>query len=424
MAARRVRLGRKVPEYSYLVVDPAGREKRGQVRADTPERAKEVLAARRLYVVKVEPAAETKEGAAAPLLSRGLLRRRKLATKQLTLFTRQLATLIQVSPLEEALRTVSRQSEREEVRRILGTVHREVLEGRTLSDAMARESASFPPLYRAMVSAGETSGTLPGILDRVADLLERQAQVRGKVLSALAYPIVLSFVAAFVVFALMIYVVPKVVEQFQDVGQELPLLTRVVIGLSNFLASWWWALLAGLLLMVFLFSRALREENLRLGFDRFLLRLPLLGRLQRDLHAARLARTLSTMVASRLPLLEGLRLTTQTVHNRVLRKASADIAEAVRTGGSLSGALKRAGVFPPLLVYLTASGEASGRLDMMLERAADYLEREFDTFTATALALLEPAIIIIMGAVVAVIVLSILLPILQLDTLAGEMGAQ
>jgi general secretion pathway protein F len=289
------------------VVDPAGREKRGQVRADTPEHAKEVLAARRLYVVKVEPAvsggAEANGG--APLLSRGLLRRRKLATKQLTLFTRQLATLIQVSPLEEALRTVSRQSEREEVRRILGTVHREVLEGRTLADAMGREGGSFPPLYRAMVSAGETSGTLPGILDRLADLLERQAQVRGKVLSALAYPIVLSFVAAFVVFALMIYVVPKVVEQFQDVGQELPLLTRVVIGLSNFLANWWWALLAGLLLMVFMFSRALREENLRLGFDRFLLRLPLLGRLQRDLHAARLARTLSTMVASRLPLAGG-----------------------------------------------------------------------------------------------------------------------
>jgi general secretion pathway protein F len=234
---------------------------------------------------------------------------------------------------------------------------------------------------------------------------------------------VLSIVAAFVVFALMIFVVPKVVEQFQDVGQELPLLTRAVIGLSSFLASWWWALLAALVLVIFLSSRALREENLRYGFDRFLLRLPLLGRLQRDLHAARMARTLSTMVASRLPLLEGLRLTTQTVHNRVLRKASADIAEAVRTGGSLSGALKRAGVFPPLLVYLAASGEASGRLDLMLERAADYLEREFDTFTATALALLEPAIIIIMGAVVALIVLSILLPILQLDTLASEMGA-
>ena len=413
-----------MPDFAYLVVDPAGRERRGQVRAETPELARAALTAKRLYVVNVEPAADRAAATGtAPLLSRGMLRRRKLNNKQLTLFTRQLATLVQVSPLEEALRTVSRQSEREEVRRILGTVHREVLEGRRLSDAMAREEKSFPALYRAMVSAGESSGTLGSILDRVANLLERQAQVRGKVLSALAYPIVLSILAVFVVFALMIFVVPKVVEQFQDVGQDLPWLTRMVIGLSSFLANWWWALLVALVLAVFLSSRALREENLRYGFDRFLLRLPLLGRLQRDLHAARMARTLSTMVASRLPLLEGLRLTTQTVHNRVLRKASSDSAEAVRTGGSLSGALKRAGVFPPLLVYLTASGEASGRLDLMLERAADYLEREFDTFTATALALLEPAIIIIMGAVVAVIVLSILLPILQLDTLASEMGA-
>jgi general secretion pathway protein F len=409
-----------VPDYAYLGVDPAGRERRGQVRADTPELAKAQLAARRLYVVKVEPAATT--DAAPPLLSRSLLRRKKLTNKQLTLFTRQLVTLVQVSPLEEALRTVSRQSEREEVRNILANVHSGVMEGRRLSEAMAREESSFPPLYRAMVSAGESSGTLGPILERVATLLERQAQVRGKVLSALAYPVVLSIVAAFVVFALMIYVVPKVVEQFQDVGQELPLLTRVVIGASNFLANYWWALLIGLALAIFLSGRALREENIRLTFDRFLLRLPLLGRLQRDLHAARMARTLSTMVASRLPLLEGLRLTTQTVNNRVLRQASADIAESVRTGGSLSAALKRAGVFPPLLVYLAASGEASGKLDVMLERAADYLEREFDSFTATALALLEPAIIIIMGVVVALIVLSILLPILQLDTLAGEMG--
>jgi general secretion pathway protein F len=409
-----------MPDFAYVGVDPGGREKRGQVRADTAELARAQLTARRLYVVKVEPA--TASDAAPPLLSQSLIRRRRLSAKQLTLFTRQLATLVTVSPLEEALRTVARQSERAEVQAILGNVHRSVLEGRRLSEAMALEPKSFPPLYRAMVSAGEGSGTLAGILERLADLLERQAQVRGKVLSALAYPMVLSLVAAFVVFALMIYVVPQVVAQFQDVGQELPWLTRAVIAVSNFLASYWWALLIGLGLFIFLSGRALRQENARLTFDRFLLRLPLLGRLIRDLHAARLARTLSTMVASRLPLLEGLRLTTQTVHNRVLRQASADIAESVRTGGSLSGALKRAGVFPPLLVYLAASGEASGRLEVMLERAADYLEREFDSFTATALALLEPAIIIVMGAVVAVIVLSILLPILQLDALAGEMG--
>ena len=270
-----------------------------------------------------------------------------------------------------------------------------------------------------MVAAGEASGTLPQILERLAALLERQAQVRSKVLSTLAYPVILAIVAAFVVFALMIFVVPKVVEQFEDVGQSLPFLTRAVIGLSNFLAAWWWALVILIAAAVLATGRALKDEGIRMKFDRMLLRLPLVGRLIRDLHAARLARTLSTMVASRLPLLEGLRLTTETVHNRVLRAASAEIAEQVRTGGSLSGALRKAGLFPPLLVYLAASGEASGRLDLMLERAADYLEREFDVFTTTALSLLEPAIIIVMGAIVALIVLSILLPILQLDTLAG-----
>jgi general secretion pathway protein F len=405
-----------MPDFDYLALDTAGRERRGSVRAATPDDARASLSGRRLYVVRMEAST----GASAPpLLSRGGMFRKKLSGKQLTLFTRQIATLVQVSPLEEALRTIGRQSEQEQVQRILLSVHGAVLEGRRLSEAMGREPASFPPLYRAMVSAGESSGTLPQILERLADLLERQAVVRGKVLSALAYPIVLSFVATFVVFALMVFVVPKVVEQFEDVGQELPLLTRIVINLSEFLANYWWALALGLAAIVLLAGRALRDEALRLRFDSSLLRMPLLGRLLRDLHAARMARTLSTMIASRLPLLEGLKLTTQTVHNRALRAASADITESIRTGGSLSAALRRAGVFPPLLVYLAASGEASGKLDIMLERAADYLEREFDSFTSTALSLLEPAIIVIMGGIVALIVLSILLPILQLDTLAS-----
>ena len=406
-------------DFDYLALDTAGRERRGSVRAASAEDARASLGARKLYVVRVERSTGT---AAAPLLSRGSLFRKKLSTKQLTLFTRQLATLVQVSPLEESLRTIGRQSEKEQVREILLSVHAGVVEGRRLSEAMTRETASFPPLYRAMVAAGESSGTLPLILERLADLLERQAQVRGKVTSALAYPIILAIVAGFVVMALMIFVVPRVVEQFEDVGQELPFLTRAVIGLSEFLAGWWWVLALLLVGLALLLGRALQEETLRLRFDRSLLRVPLLGRLLRDLHAARMARTLSTMVASRLPLLEGLKLTTQTVHNRALRAASVDITEAIRSGGSLSAALKRAGVFPPLLVYLAASGEASGKLDVMLERAADYLEREFDTFTATALSLLEPAIIVVMGAIVALIVLSILLPILQLDTLAGGMG--
>jgi general secretion pathway protein F len=406
-------------EFAYLVLDRAGRERRGSLRAETIDEAREKLSARGLFVVKME----SSSGEAAPaLLSRQLFARKKLNGRQLTVFTRQLSTLVMVSPLEEALRTIARQTEKDQVRDVLMSVHASVLEGRRLSEAMARQPASFPPLYRGMVQAGEGSGTLPAILERLAGLLERQAQVRSKVLSALAYPAVLALVAAFVVFALMVFVVPRVVEQFEDIGQQLPFLTRAVIAVSHLLAGWWWAILVGLVALGFLAARALRDEGVRMRFDRGLLRIPVIGRLLRDLHAARMARTLSTMVASRLPLLEGLKLTTETVHNRALRAATAQIAEAVRTGGSLSGALKRSGIFPPLLVYLAASGEASGRLDLMLERAADYLEREFDSFTTTALALLEPAIIVLMGALVAVIVLSILLPILQLDTLAGGMG--
>ncbi len=407
-----------MPDFDYLALDVAGREKRGQVSAPTIEDARARLTVRKFYVVRIE--AGTGGAPASPaLLSRRISFRKKLSAKQLTLFTRQLATLVSVSPLEESIRTIARQAEQEQVRRVLGRVHAGVVEGRRLSEAMTREQASFPPLYRAMVSAGEGSGTLPTILERLADLLERQANVRGKVMTALAYPTVLAFVAIAVVFGLMVFVVPQVVEQFDTVGQTLPLLTRIVIGLSNFLVSWWWALAIGLTLAVVGVWRALRDPAIRLHVDRAILRLPLLGRLVRDLHAARLSRTLATMVASRLPLLEGLNLTVSTVHNRALREASVGIVEAIRGGGSLSAAMKRAGVFPPLLVYMAASGEASGRLDAMLERAADYMEREFDSFTATALSLLEPLIIVLMGGIVAMIVLSILLPILQLDTLAG-----
>ena len=405
-------------DFDYLAIDTRGQETRGHVAAASLDAAREALDRRRLYVVRIEPGSAP-EARGRPLLTLQLGRAR-MSGKQLTLFTRQLATLNSVSPLEESLRTITRQTEGERVRQVVATVHAGVVEGRRLADAMAREPRSFPPLYRAMVAAGESSGSLPTILDRLSVLLERQAEIRGKLLTALAYPTILAVVAMGVVLALMTFVVPQVVEQFDTVGQQLPLLTRLVIGVSDFLVGYWWALLVGVALIGAGGWLALRQPPIRLSFDTWLLRVPLLGRLLRDLHAARMARTLSTMVASRLPLLEGLSLTGGTIHNRRLRLASDEIADAVRGGGSLSAAMRRAGVFPPLLTYLTASGEAAGRLDEMLERAADYLEREFDRFTATALSLLEPAIIVVMGGVVATIVLSILLPILQLNTLAGQ----
>ncbi len=407
-------------EFDYHVIDTAGRERRGSLAAASLDDARVKLGARRFYIVRLDAATGERPRSASPLASfNALVGPRRLSAKALTLFTRQLATLSLVTPLEEALRTIARQTEGDHVRTILDRVHSGVVEGRRLSDAMAREPRSFPPLYRAMVQAGEGAGTLPLILERLAQLMERQAQMRAKITTAIAYPVVLAFVATFVVMALMIFVVPKVVDQFDTVGQQLPLLTRIVIAISWFLANYWWGLLIVIGLLAVGASYALKDEAIRFRVDRAWLRLPLIGRLTRDLHAARMARTLSTMVGSRLPLLEGLTLTAATVHNRALRAASDEIAESVRTGGSLSAALKRSGIFPPLLVYMSASGEASGQLDTMLERAADYLEREFDTFTSSALSLLEPAIIVLMGGIVAAIVLSILLPILQLETLVG-----
>lgn len=406
-----------MPDFSYQVIDARGRERAGRIAGEDKDTAHAALTRRGLVVLRLDLVTRDATGQApAGRWRRG---RKRMSLKQLSLFTRQLATLTQVSPIEESLRTLTSQSEQPHVRAAVARVHQSVVEGRRLADAMAAEPRSFPPLYRAMIAAGENSGSLPVIMARLSLLLERQAAMRAKVLTAIAYPAMLFLFAICVVVALMTLVVPRVVEQFDTVGQRLPLLTRMVIGLSDFLVNWWWLLALVLLGIGVTGWRVLRQEGPRTAFDGAILRVPFFGRLLRDLHAARMARTLATILGSRLPVMEGLALTAQTVHNRALRHATAGIVEMIRAGGSLSAAMRRAGVFPPLLVYLAASGESAGRLDEMLDRAADHLESEFDTFTAAALALLEPAIIIVMGALVAVIILAILLPILQLQSMTG-----
>ncbi|WP_395943822.1 type II secretion system inner membrane protein GspF [Brevundimonas sp.] len=398
--------------FDYVAVDAAGRTVTGAITAPDETGARGQLSRRRLMPLELTPAR------IAPRAERGMVKGGKLNAKTLALTTRQLATLISVAPVEEALRTLALQADRPNVRRVLEGVHSGVMEGRRLSDAMGLQGQAFPPLYRAMVSAGEQSGALQPILERLADGLERDQQVRGKVITAVVYPCVLAVVALGVIGALMTFVVPKVVDQFESMNQTLPLLTRLVIGLSDLMRNWGWLgliLLAGAAIGGVV---ARRYPTVRLRLDQTMLKLPVVGRLTRDLHGARMARTLSTMIAAGLPVLEGLTITARTVSNMALRRATESMGEAVREGGGLSAAMRRADVFPPLLVYMTASGESSGRLEPMLERAADYLEREFSTFTAVMLSLLEPAIIVVMGGVVALIVLSILLPILQINTLA------
>jgi len=349
--------------------------------------------------------------------------RDRIGGRTLALITRQLATLLGVMTVEESLRTIAHQIERPAARRVLLATHAAVMEGYRLSDAMARQGAAFPPLYRAMIAAGEGSSALPAILDRLADLLEHEQGVRSKLLTTLIYPAALSVTAIAVIIALMTFVVPRVVDQFASMNQTLPALTQVVIFISNVMTQWGWLILLVLALCAWLGARALRNPTVRLKFDGALLRLPFVGRLIRDLNAARLARTLSTMIASGLPVIDGLVLTARTINNTVLREAVETMASAIREGGSLSAAMRRAAVFPPVVVNMAASGESSGKLDTMLGSAAGYLEREFNTVTSVVLSLLEPAIIIIMGVIVATIVLAILLPILQINTLSLRWGA-
>lgn len=393
--------------FDYLAIDVDGRERQGLLEAADESDARSRLARKQWVPLRLAPAVATPRGQ-RPL---------RLRTKSLALATRQLATLVGVTPLEEALRTMASQSEDKRLREALSRTHAGLVEGQRLSDAMGRVPGAFPPLYRAMVAAGEGAGALPAVLERLAELLERQQALRGKLMTALIYPAALAVTAAAVVGALMGFVVPKVVEQFESMGRELPLLTRVVITLSDLVAAWGLVALVIAVVTGFAGAALLRQPGPRLRFDRWVLRLPLVGRLVRDVNAALMARTLATVVASGLPLMEGLAITARTVGNRALREATEGMVLAIREGGSLSAAMRRAAIFPPTLLQLASSGEDSGRLAPLLDRAADYLDREFQAFTATLLALLEPAIIVALGGVIAVIVLSILLPILQFNTL-------
>lgn len=396
-----------MPSFEYAAIDARGRLRSGRLAAASEGEARHALVRRELVPVRLARADERERAQGGG----------RFGGRELALVTRQLATLVAVAPVEEALRTIGSQAEKPAVRRVLLAAHAALLEGHRLSDALAHPPRAFPPLYRAMVAAGERSGALPQVLERLADLLENQQRVRGRLLAALAYPAALTATALGVVAALMAYVVPRVVEQFDSLGRTLPWLTRAVIAASEAIRQGGPFVLAALAAAVVVFARLLRRPAFRRRVDGLLLRAPVLGRMLRDLHAARLARTLSLMIASGLPLMEGLRSTALTVGNRVLREATEAMAEAIREGASLSTAMRRAAVFPPTLLYMAGSGEDSGRLAPMLDRAADYLEREFDTFTSTLLALLEPLIIVVLGGVVAVIVLSILLPILQFNSL-------
>ena len=397
-----------MPTFEFTAIDRDGQTRSGTLASRDSETARRSLTGRGLVATRISATAATRTSE-RPL---------RMSDTALALITRQLATLVTVAPIEEALRTLTEQSESRKQREVLTRVHTGVVEGLRLSEAMAKLGPAFPPTYRAMVAAGESSGSLPQILERLADLLEKRQEMRSKITSALVYPIVLAIVALCVIVALMTFVVPKVVEQFDTSGQQLPWLTNAMIAISHVMLDWGWVIALGIAAFLALSAWLLTQTGPRLAFDGALLRLPIAGRLLRNVEAAGLAHSLATMIASGLPILDALRLASQTTSNTVVRAAVRDMAVSVHEGAGLSSAMRRARVFPPLLVNLAASGESGGKLEPMLDRAADYLERDFRTATSVALSLLEPAIIVVMGGIVCLVILSILLPILQFNTLS------
>ncbi len=399
--------------FEYQVLDAGGRERKGVMEGDTARQIRQQLRDKGWTPLSVE-AVEQREARR----KRGFSLRRGINATELALVTRQLATLVQSGmPVESALATAAEQSEKMRLKKIILAVRARVLEGHTLADALKEFPHVFPDLYRSTVAAGEHSGHLEAVLGRLADYTESRQALSQKMGLALIYPALMIIVAILVVVVLLAYVVPQVVGVFDNIGQELPLLTRGLIAVSDFLSAWGIALFGLIVVSITLFNLLLRKEGFRSAWHRWLLRVPLVGRLVRGLNTARFARTFSILSASGVPVLEGMRIAAEVVSNLPMRKAVDEAARRVREGSSINRALQKSGYFPPMVVHLIASGEASGNLDDMLERAATSQERELETAVSALMGILEPALILVMGVVVLVIVLAILLPIFDMNQL-------
>ncbi len=402
--------------FEYKALDAAGKQHKGVLEADTPRQIRQQLRDKGwtpLAVVEVQQR-EAKQRQSFSFIRRGI------NPADLSLITRQLATLVRSgTPIDEALQAVSRQSEKARLSNMMLAVRSKVKEGHPLAIAMADFPHAFDDLYRATVDAGEQSGHLDAVLERLADYTENRHALRQKFQLALIYPVLIAVVAILVVVGLVAYVVPKVVEVFEGMGQELPLLTRGLIALSDFLQNNGILLLVLIVITVMVFSWLLRREGPKRQFHRLLLRLPLIARIVRGMNTARFARTFSILASSGVPVLDAMRISAEVVTNLPMRSAVEEAARRVREGAAINKALDNSGYFPPMTVHLIASGEASGNLDEMLERSASAQEREMETLLGLLMGFFEPFMILFMGGTVLVIVLAILLPIFNLNQLVS-----
>lgn len=404
--------------FEYSALNARGKQEKGLIEAETPRQARQLLRERGLTPLDLREVAE-RRGANRGVESGGKpARGGSLSATELSLFTRQLATLFRSGlPLDEALTAVAQQSENPKVQRMVLAIRARVNEGDSLASALGQFPGAFPTLFRATVEAGEQAGKLDHVLERLADYVERRQAMQSKILLATFYPAILTLVAIGVVSLLLTYVVPKVVEVFDSIGADLPVLTKMLIATSGFLRSYGLILVITLALGAWLFARAMRGEAFRRRVHARQLRLPLIGRLTRGANTGRFTRTLGILFGAGVPILDAMRIGTQVVANLPMRDAIEEAAKRVREGAGLAKSLEASRLFPPITVHLIASGEASGKLDEMLDRAAENQEREVETLIAALMGIFEPVLILAMGGIVLMIVLAILLPIFDLNTL-------
>ena len=401
--------------FEYVALDSNGKQSKGVMEADSARQLRQILRDRGLMPMEVEPTSQRSAQAKSRFeFSFG----KRLSPLDRVLFTRQLATLVASSlPIEEALSAVAQQAEKQHVRALIMGIRSRVLEGHSLAKSLGEYGHSFDDLYCSTVAAGEQSGFLDRVLENLADYLERQLDARRNVEGALFYPVALLILAFVIVGALMVYVVPDMIAVIEDTGQTLPWFTVLLIGITDTLRDYWWLLLGVVVGIVLLVRWLLSQPAIRLAWDRRKFSLPLVAKISRSASAARYANTLAILTSAGVPLVEAMHIAREVVGNTWLRRGLAQATQMVSEGMSLRVSLEQVGQFPPMLLHMVGSGEQSGELDTMLNRVADYQQREVERVVQTLVKLFEPMMLLLMGAVVLFIVMAILLPILSMNTL-------
>lgn len=405
-----------MPAFEYLALDARGKNSKGVLEADNARHARALLREQKLTPVSVGLASQQEK-----LLASGKQWfKRTISASELALITRQLATLVEAAlPIEGALLAVAEQCDKPRLKNMMMTVRSKVVEGYSLAEGLAEFPHVFDHLFRSMVAAGEKSGHLDQVLNRLADYTEQRQHMRSQILQALLYPIILTFFAVLVISILLAAVVPKIVGQFEHMGQTLPGTTLFLIAASDFLLAYGVFVVLGLMLAMVAFKRALLKPAFRFRWDALVLQSRLLGKVTKGLNTARFARTLSILNASAVPLLEAMRISADVLSNTYMKQAVTEATARVREGTSLRNALEQTKLFPPMMLHMIASGEKSGQLDSMLERAANTQDREFETLVSVSLKVFEPVLVAVMAGMVLFIVMAILQPILALNNMVG-----